>query len=181
MSKSRSIQAWLIASIGVSLSAFCFSQSVNSRLTVTGGVTLELGALTTTGVTFKEVNFASLGADIQPFVIKVFSARNAISITMSSNTPSDSNGNPQLQSGSNFIPYTVSLIPCKPSGQPAATPIVLRTTTSSTINTPYSLASACSTLTGGTAGSLTFTRPALAVLPAAGTYLNTLTFTATEI
>jgi hypothetical protein len=143
---------------------------------------LDLGSLTTTGVLFKEVNFASLGPDIQPpFVIKAYSVNRPISIMMTSNTPSDSNGNPQLQSGSNFIPYTVSLIPCKPSGQPALAPIILKTTTSTRINTPYSFASACSTLTGGTAGSLTFTRPALAVLPPAGTYLNTLTFTATEI
>jgi hypothetical protein len=157
--------------------------AVSSSVTVPNALVLNI---TLNSITFQSINYSNYNVS-DPMIIHAptqayTTASNSIHLSMSSNTPSTSNGDPQLSDGrGNYIPYTVTYTPCVPPSTAPMAPISLSTNTSSLVPTPYSTSRAClNPPLGGGPGSLDFTRSALVSLPNQGTYTNILTFTVSE-
>ncbi len=182
--KSHGSQILWVFSFSVFLVSEGLTANLNASVNVINTATLDMGGLST--FAFPNINYANFGSqDQQSFSsVKAYSNSTTLHLSMTSNTPSDASGNPQLQDSAsppNLIPYTVSYQPCYQPGKQAVPPTLALTTNSPVlIPTPYSYSSACSSVPGGIPGVLSFTRLSLSILPPAGLYTNILTFTVTE-
>lgn len=174
--------------LGLSTVSFSASAPLSASVNVADTLTLNLG---TSSVTFKTITYANLNQpDTQPLnQVQAYSTNTVpITILMTSTTPADASGNPQMKDSNNppgYIPYSVSFQPCYvesgPQAQPKPSMYSLKLNVPQTIPKPYSQSLSCFVPAGGRVlGVMNFSRLPLALMPSTGTYANTLTFTIAE-